>query len=375
MADTKSAARPWYKRPLPLASLAAGAVVVILVVVLPSTLVTQRHQNNTSSSNSATSTGSVSSAGSATSSSSASSPTATSTTADAPGCGTKRDTGFSNNFAAQNLVSGDYTRNYSINVPSNYNDDLQKRWPLILDFHGNSRNGTYQYNNSMYYASSLGRQYLVAYPEGFNMSWQGPSYAVHGVDDLQYTSDLLAHLNETYCIDSSRIYASGKSNGGGFVDTLACSSAGNAFSAFAMAAAALYTDTSLDSCNTSRAVLEAHGLDDATIPYDGGVGAGGQLPNVRSWVKWWSERNGCSSSTSALIKITQDADINSYSCDGDANVTQHYPVEGMGHCWPSADGSNADSKLNSSVCPATFDYTTAVLEWFGNWTLQDAPKR
>nr|POE86653.1 putative feruloyl esterase c [Quercus suber]POE87644.1 putative feruloyl esterase c [Quercus suber] len=352
MEASSKPARPWYKRPLPIASIAVGAVIVILIIVLPSTLLTRHDHNSDSSSGSSSAT--------PTSSGGASSPTSTSTV-DRTGCGNRQNTGFSNDFANQSLTSGDRTRNYSVNVPSNYNDDLEKRWPLILDFHGNSRNGTYQYNNSMYYASPLGGQYLAVYPEGVNMSWQGPSYAVEGVDDLQYTTDLLAHLNSTYCIDSSRIYASGKSNGGGFVDTLACSENGDPFAAFAMAAAALYTDNSRNSCNTTRAILEAHGLDDATIPYEGGTGLGGDLPDVRDWVIWWSERNGCSSSTHAHIDKISDANIDSYTCDGNANVTQHYPVDGMGHCWPSADGDNADSLANSFICPATFDYTTAHL--------------
>nr|POE72920.1 putative feruloyl esterase c [Quercus suber] len=355
-------ARPWYKRPLPLAAIAAGVVIVILVIVLPSTLLT-RDDNKSSDSSSSSSSTPTSSGGS-------SSPTPNKT-----GCGNTQNVGFSNDFESQSLVSGNLTRNYSVNVPSDYNDDLEKRWPLILDFHGNSRNGTFQYNNSMFYTSELGRQYLAVYPEGVNMSWQGPLYAIEGVNDLQFTTDLLAHLNSTYCIDSSRIYASGKSNGGGFVDTLACSENGDQFAAFAMAAAALYTDNSRRSCNTSRAILEAHGLDDTTIPYSGGTGLGGDLPDVRDWVTWWSERNGCSSSARAHIDEISDASIASYTCDGNANVTQHYPIAGLGHCWPSADGENADSVLKPDICPPSLDFTSVVLEWFGNWTLQDAPKR
>jgi poly(3-hydroxybutyrate) depolymerase len=111
---------------------------------------------------------------------------------------------------------------------------------------------------------------------------------VESVDDLQFTTDLVAHVQGEYCIDSSRLYASGKSNGGGFVDTLACSDHGDQFAAFAMAAAALYTDTSRGSCTKKRAILESHGLADATIPYHPGgtPGAGGPLPDIEKWVNY-----------------------------------------------------------------------------------------
>ncbi|OTA22083.1 hypothetical protein BTJ68_14755 [Hortaea werneckii EXF-2000] len=120
---------------------------------------------------------------------------------------------------------------------------------------------------SQYYTYQRSEDYVVVYPQGYDKHWQGPSYATEGVDDLRFTSDLLAHMESEYCIDSSRVYASGKSNGGGFVDLLACSDAGDAFAAFAMASAALYTDTSLDSCTKRRAILESHGDQDTTIPY------------------------------------------------------------------------------------------------------------
>jgi poly(3-hydroxybutyrate) depolymerase len=110
---------------------------------------------------------------------------------------------------------------------------------------------------------------------------------VDGVDDLQFTTYLVAHLQEEYCIDSNRLYASGKSNGAGFVDTLACSDHGDQFAAFAVAAAALYTDSGKDSCTKKRAILESHGLEDGTIPYhpNGEPGAGGPLPDIGEWVQ------------------------------------------------------------------------------------------
>lgn len=51
-------------------------------------------------------------------------------------------------------------------------------------------------------------------------TWQG----VPGVetDDLGFTSDILNDVQAQYCIDTDRIFATGKSQGGGFVGVLAC---------------------------------------------------------------------------------------------------------------------------------------------------------
>lgn len=142
----------------------------------------------------------------------------------------------------------------------------------------------------MYYNYDAASKYVIVYPQGVEgtsgAAWQGPSYANPDVDDVQFVADLLEHMKSNYCIDTDRVYASGKSNGGGFVDTLACSDTGDQFAAFAMAAAALYTDTSKESCSKKRAILESHGDADNTIPYAGGTGSGGQLPDVGKWVRF-----------------------------------------------------------------------------------------
>ncbi|CZT21066.1 uncharacterized protein RCC_06927 [Ramularia collo-cygni] len=207
-------------------------------------------------------------------------------------CTITHQPGFNSNPATHQLISGNLTRTYAVNVPESYNDNLGKAWPMIIDYHGNLGNPEDQYRNSEYYKYPQGQEYLVIYPLGVEKHWQGPTYALPTVNDLLFTVDLLTHLQSTYCIDPLRIYASGKSNGAGFVNLLACSPQGDFFAAFAMAAAALYTDTSLTSCmpttNKRRKILEAHGLQDATIPYHPTApGSGGPLPDIGEWVGWW----------------------------------------------------------------------------------------
>lgn len=286
------------------------------------------------------------------------------------GCGQQHTTGYSWDLASHQVTSGGLLRNYTMFVPSDYNNNLQKRWPLIIDYHGNGGTGDQQHNNSLY--DKYTDDYLLVYPNGYDGHWQGPSYAIAGVDDLQFTSDLLAHLEAEYCVDEQRVYASGKSNGAGFVDTLACSDNGNVFAAFAMASAALYTDLSEDDCPYKRAIMESHGAEDNTIPYaPTKAGAGGALPQIAEWVTWWAERDGCGPSD-AIVEQLPGYNHTIYSCNGYEDVVQHYKIFDLDHCWPSSTGDNYDYE-NPRCHDYSLDYTPVVLDFLAKWTLASSP--
>lgn len=302
-------------------------------------------------------------------------PTSASLSLKSAGCGKQHAAGFHQDTATHRICSGDRNRTYAVNVPNDYNTKSNTPWPLIVDYHGNGGTPDGQYNNSRFYNYPAGQEYLAVYPAGVEQHWQGPSYAIAGVDDLQFTTDLLNHLSQEYCIDPSRIYASGKSNGGGFVDTLACSDHGDAFAAFAMAAAALYTDTSESGCPKQRAILESHGDLDGTIPYlPTEPKTGGALPNITQWVEWWGQRDCCNPIHDR--RETGDLggyNVTSYSCNGYINVVQHYQVFELGHCWPDSSGLNTDSR-RSTCSDHVLDFTPVVLDFYSKWNLSNAPQ-
>lgn len=246
--------------------------------------------------------------------------------------------------------------------------------------HGKGGTSDSQRDNSMYYNYAASSNYVIVYPQGVDggsgSAWQGPTYADKSVNDVQFVADLLTYLKNNYCINTDRIYASGKSNGGGFVDTLACSDTGDQFAAFAMAAAALYTDTSKESCSKKRAILESHGDDDNTIPYNGGQGSGGPIPNVGQWVRFWGERN-CGTGAPSSRNLQTGYHIQTFSCNGYSNVVSHYHLYSpAAHCWPQDKGTNSDAKTIASCAKSkALDYTPVVLDWFTRWNLQNAPKQ
>lgn len=292
---------------------------------------------------------------------------------DMSGCGKLHDSGYSDASSTNSIVSGNRTRTFGIYVPTGYNASPSQPRKLILDYHGNDGTPEQQYNNSRYFANPEGEQYIAVYPAGVEEHWQSAPYAIKGVNDLQFTTDLVAYLRTEYCIDSNHIYASGKSNGAGFVDFLACSDNGNEFAAFAMASAALYSDNAENQCSGGRprAILESHGQNDTTISYYGGPRGGGNLPYIRDWIQWWAERDGCDPSTDETDSGNVGGyEIISYSCNGYKDIVQHYDVFDLGHCWPSINGDNSDS--SRSYChDHVLDFTSVVVNFFARWQLSD----
>lgn len=169
-------------------------------------------------------------------------------------------------------------------------------------------------------------------------AWQGPTYARPGVSDKIFTTDLVSRIKNNYCVDESRIYATGHSNGGGFVNTLACSPEhGGQFAAFAPISGAFYTDVNGNvNCTPSRSPLpmfEFHGVADMTIPYNGTPnGKGGPLPSIPDWVNRWAKRNQCGGPQETdLGKGVRDI---KYNCRGVPGALEHIRVENHGHGWP-----------------------------------------
>ena len=158
---------------------------------------------------------------------------------------------------------------------------------------------------------------------------------------------------------TARIYASGKSIGGGFVDVLACSAGhGEAFAAFAMDAAALYTEADGSECDPPHwktPMLELYGTDDTTASYNGDTSHGAALPNIRDVLKTWATRNACDSSAPAIDELRNgNVYYSQYDCGGRESV-----VVGCRVNWISSE-VNDDNKGKTSP----IDASTIMMNFF-----------
>jgi len=193
-------------------------------------------------------------------------------------------------------------------------------------------------------------------------------------------NDLLDHLEATYSIDLSRIYAFGFSNGGGLTDLLACdANISKRIAAFAAASAAVYKDSSLKkplfshcpSQTPPTPFLEFHGTADPVIHYDGKGTPDGETYAVPERMREWATRNGCA--TAAFFTTTTElfqghVQRSSWTCGTYEDVVVHYRIEGFGHGIPSSKPMDNDEQR---LGPTYFDAMPIVMDFFRRWSLSE----
>ena len=275
-------------------------------------------------------------------------------------------TGESRNFTMFSEHGGG-VREYVVHLPSKYDPGVPL--PLILSFHGFTEHMWQHEKLSKFSNESINPNMITIYPQGLGNppAWEGAPYASNA-SDLSFTTDLVNHIKATYCINSKEIFATGMSNGGGFVNTLACSPNGSDFAAFAPVAGAFYGDVANGSfqCQAARPrvpILEIHGSNDSIIPYQGGQASGVALPAISDWLKRWATRNGCSSSSSGTTQSLVDGHVQrtSYNCNDSIAIVSGLEVRGLDHCWPSTTPNRNNHNTSTWIDAAPY-----VLEFFNN---------
>lgn len=252
----------------------------------------------------------------------------------------------------RHVVSGGLDREYTVHLPAHY--DPHRAYPLVLSFHGHKRTARYQEELSGFSALDA----IAVYPQGLpgtdgETAWTGAPYSA-AADDVLFTSDLLTSLQRTFCVDNARVFAAGKSNGGGFTGVLACRLAGRV-AAFAPVAGAFYPQGG--PCHPSRPapILDFHGTADTTIPYDGNPAKG--LPPIPAWLAAWSTRDGCRADPVSWTPVPGVVARKWLGCDHPGALV-HYRVEGAGHVWPSTEPNN------DSATPTVIDATPVIWCFF-----------
>src|SRR4051812_18987499 len=159
--------------------------------------------------------------------------------------------------------------------------------PLVLAFHGagDSPRFTATYFGLTPIANR--EHFAVLYPQAsHNTFWQLSPSQHEDVDAVRALLDRMAAMS---CIDSTRVYATGASNGGGFAARVGCELA-DRMAAIAPVAGGY---SALGPCAPSRPlpVLEIHGTRDQVVPY------GGKPPDydgsVARFLGEWTELDAC----------------------------------------------------------------------------------
>lgn len=192
---------------------------------------------------------------------------------------------------------------------------------------------------------------LVLYPQPAGTDpqngWQGAPYA-SGQDDIAFVGALLDDLQARECVDTTRVYAAGISNGAGFVSLLSCRMA-DRIAAFAAVSAAIYPADN-PACPSVPAVpvVEFHGTADPVIPYDGGTSHGAALEPVTQWLTEQAQRGACAASPTRTPIGADVIEEQWCGCHGRGALT-HYTIDGGGHTWPGATRSSGPGATTQTI--------------------------
>ena len=249
-------------------------------------------------------------------------------------------------FTHNNII-----REYYIYIPSSYTPSSNA--PLMFVLHGYGSSAT----DIMFYSSfqNLAEEdsYIIVYPQGSLLNgvahWNiggltiGPTpisallnsfkYFFFPTNDVDFIETIIELVDNEYFINNERIYSTGMSNGGYMSYHLACNT--NLFAAVASVAGSMTPET-YNNCSPTNAtsILQIHGLQDFTVPYNG-LPWSKTIPEVMGY---WSEYNNCNEDP--LSSITDLSDGSYIYFDSYQNCSNTVGVNlilhsTMGHTWPS----------------------------------------
>ncbi|KAI0173218.1 carbohydrate esterase family 1 protein [Hypoxylon sp. FL1284] len=284
------------------------------------------------------------------------------------------------NFKNYTMTDG---REYRVWLPGTY--DSSRATPLVLSYHGANGDMTHQVNLDKLTDPFFNTDYIMVYMQGTaddpddptHTTWEGAPGSTS--NDIKYTTEVLDAVTEELCVDEKRIFATGKSQGGGFVGRLACDATlSRRIAAFAPVSGAYYikeVDTEAAChpatvqvpCDAGRAdvpVMAFHGGADTTIRYHGDFRSGACLPDVSSWARQWAARDGLPTTPDNSSVPGSDHGVN-MRYGPRSLVTLVYDGDNVGHDWP-ATVPNSD---NDGERIAAFNASKRIMDFFGGHPL------
>lgn len=251
--------------------------------------------------------------------------------------------------------------------------------PLVVDIHGLAEGAVIHAQTSRFGVLGQKDGFVVVFPNGTGspVRWNTSTGAKPN-PDLDFLAAMLDQVESSQCIDTSRLYASGFSDGAFMVSTVACTMSSR-FAAIA-AVSGLQLPTP---CHTKRRVpiLAFHGTADPILYFNGGVGIGtlnralgrGESggspttttqpaklhgPGYPATVQAWAVKDGCNP-RSTDTKVASQIILRTYRCPRGTAV-KFFIVLGGGHAWP---GSTFSQRISSITGFTTFEINATDQMW------------
>ena len=266
------------------------------------------------------------------------------------------------------IISSGEKRKYLLYVPESY--DPAAPTPLVFNIHGFAQWPANQMRVSGWNKLADQHGFIVVYPSGtgFPLRWRvsedlanpgGPE------KEVAFFSDLIDKLEDEYNVDSSRIYASGLSNGGGMTLLLACKLSDRIAAVGSVAGAYLFD---FEDCQPDRPVpaIFFHGKEDQIVPYEGGPSERYTLPfpNIAEFIHSYAAKNGCDLSPATVFDTANVSGLRYQGCIGNAAVV-FYTIADGGHTWP---GGSPLPEWITGKTSQEIDATALMWEFFQDFS-------
>ncbi len=238
------------------------------------------------------------------------------------------------------LVVGGVARSYLLFVPSGH--AAGHPLPLVLVFHGGGSRARAMTTHTEFTRVAERERFAVVYAEGLQGRWNdGRGYGT-AHDDVAFVRALLDTLGRLVTLDSTRLYATGISNGGMFAIRLACDLPG-VLAAIAPVAGAVPAALA-ERCAAAAPVAVAafQGTADPLLPYAGGgrgASGRGEVLSAERSAELWGRVDGCDARPELEApkdSVRDGTRVRARRWTGckDGREVVLYTIEGGGHTWP-----------------------------------------
>ena len=286
----------------------------------------------------------------------------------ADGCGTGQQPGR----RTLAFPSGGVERMALVYVPTGYRP--ADKAPLVLDLHGSASDATEQMDRSQWERSAEMHGFvaaelqglLAAQPSGWRWNVPGVT-APDGPDDERYISDAIDAIADKFCIDRSRVYASGYSGGARMLAQCVCDHPEKlaAVGLVAGIRAGLPKDgpngpePDPETCKPNAPVrlIAFGGLADPVNPFHDG-GSPYWKYGVEKARARWAAIDGCSGGPD-LTALSKNIERMTYEGCKPGAALVYYTVKDGGHVWPGSPNFLRQPKLGK----VTFEINATDMMW------------
>ena len=257
-------------------------------------------------------------------------------------------------------------RRYVITVPPVHVPGATDPVPLVLDFHGliEGMVGTHPLA-TQFGALAQTEGFVVASPIGSNGGFDWDVFPQESNGDLRFIDRLVERLENTLCIDRSRIYITGLSYGAAMTSMLMCMRPNT----FAAAAPVAGLSNLCGATERSVPFVSFHGTADPILPFGWFVDAPQDA----------ADTYGCEHEpTSTVVGPNPDPVTwgpithHVWDCSDVGTSAEFYVICGGGHTWPASEFF-AGIEFIVGRTTMELDATEVIWEFFSRHSLDGPP--